>query len=118
MLTFDGFDGPKQITSLPFFPFRYHDSIQDVSERLEKRGRDFRKLCTAKKGEQMFQYKGPAFMRRRIPMHFDAGVSSWTNERLLRDIDGHRMTMTVRTFLDGGLQVGTHRPRLPCAQSR
>lgn len=74
-IAFDGFDGPKQITSLPFFPLRYHDNLREVRERLEKRGQAFRRLCTAKKGEQMFQYKGPAFMRRRLPMHMDTGVS-------------------------------------------
>ncbi|KAJ4289219.1 hypothetical protein N0V90_011561 [Kalmusia sp. IMI 367209] len=75
-ITFDGFDGPKQITSLPFFPLRYHDNIKEVSERLERRGHAFRDLCTAKKGEQMFQYKGPAFIRRRLPVHMDVGIES------------------------------------------
>ena len=71
VIKFDSFEGPKPITSLPFYPLRYHDNAEVIKKDLKARGETFKELCMAKKGEQMFQYKGLAFTGQRIVLHDD-----------------------------------------------
>ncbi|KAG9230858.1 AAA family ATPase [Amylocarpus encephaloides] len=64
-LKIDRFDGAKPINSLSFFPLRYHENPEQIEDELEARGRKFRSLCIAKKGDQMFHYKGPAIFSKK-----------------------------------------------------
>lgn len=64
-LTVEPFDGTRPIVSLPFYPLRYHEDAGNLEKTLEERGRKFRQLCVAKKGEQMFYYNGQAMLHKR-----------------------------------------------------
>jgi hypothetical protein len=74
-LKVDSFNGPKQITSLPFYPMKYHSNADEVRNELLSRGKLFKRLCLAGKGEQMFTYKGPASMNQRIVTVEETSVS-------------------------------------------
>lgn len=60
------FEGTKRINSLKCFPLRYHEQENDVRQRLQLRGKQFRHFCSMKKGHQMFQYDGDALFNRGI----------------------------------------------------
>ncbi|TQV94676.1 AAA family ATPase [Cordyceps javanica] len=64
-LGIDHFDGSRPIVSLPFYPLRYHEDATGVETALEQRGREYKKMCVAKRGEQMFYYKGQAMLSKR-----------------------------------------------------
>lgn len=64
-LKMDRFDGSKPINSLPYYPLRYHETRTDIEDELLKRGVEYRKLCIAKQGEQMFHYKGQVTFSRK-----------------------------------------------------
>lgn len=74
-LKIDSFNGPKQITALPFYPMRYHSNADEVRTELLERGKLFKRLCMAGRGEQMFTYKGPASMSQRIVTLEESPVS-------------------------------------------
>ena len=59
-LRFEYFEGLKPITSLPFCPFEHHEKHDDIRKDLIARGREYRRLCTARQSSQMFEYNGEA----------------------------------------------------------
>lgn len=61
------FEGPKPISSLPYYPFVENKNRDAITEKLIKRGADFRKYCMAKTGERMFEYLGETiFLKKGI----------------------------------------------------
>ncbi|KAF7868342.1 hypothetical protein EAF04_004874 [Stromatinia cepivora] len=61
----DNFEGQKQITSLPYYPFEYHDDREGIEKCLLERGKKFRAVCNAKKAFRMFEYSGQAVFEQR-----------------------------------------------------
>lgn len=61
----DRFEGAKPINTLPYYPLRFHEKPGDIEDTLWKRGKNFRNLCIAQKGEQMFHYNGGATLSRK-----------------------------------------------------
>jgi hypothetical protein len=59
-LEFEQFDGQKPITSLPYYPFEFHEDCTGVKNRLKERGMQYRKICVAQSGARMFKYLGQA----------------------------------------------------------
>jgi len=66
-LSFDSFDGPKPIESLPFYPLSALESNRrtEIESRLLKRGELFRKFCTADRDHRMYEYKGEAIFEKQ-----------------------------------------------------
>ncbi|EQB46725.1 hypothetical protein CGLO_14201 [Colletotrichum gloeosporioides Cg-14] len=64
-LLFDHFDGQKPLSSLPYRPFGHGNSDESLKEMLIDRGKRFRTLCTAKKGNQLFEYAGDAIFGKK-----------------------------------------------------
>ncbi|KAI9760633.1 MAG: hypothetical protein M1840_002373 [Geoglossum simile] len=62
----------KSILELPFYPLSYYEesdkthenSLRDLGRKLIKRGKEYERLCTAERGQQMFSYKGVAYLQR------------------------------------------------------
>ncbi|KAI8629481.1 hypothetical protein F5Y19DRAFT_83527 [Xylariaceae sp. FL1651] len=64
----------KSVTGLPFYPLAFHEengksreeSIEELKNRLIKRGHDYVGFCMAEKGKQMFNYAsdGEAYFHR------------------------------------------------------
>ena len=59
-LEFEYFDGPKPITTLPYFPFELNEQHAVIKKNLIKQGVRYRQSCTATQGSRMFEYKGEA----------------------------------------------------------
>ena len=64
-LDIDNFEGSKPITSLPFYPLDYHQQPEVLKQRLVERGAKFKRFCTAKKGSQMFDYRGDVVLGQK-----------------------------------------------------
>ncbi|KAL8645451.1 MAG: hypothetical protein Q9210_006700 [Variospora velana] len=61
-LDIDSFEGSKPITQLPFYPLKDYPNSAELKKRLNKRGLDYKRICNAKEGSQMFGYKGNALV--------------------------------------------------------
>ncbi|KAJ5776441.1 uncharacterized protein N7511_001452 [Penicillium nucicola] len=57
-LNFEVFEDRKPITSLQFYPLAFCKDSDILKKKLVRRGEQYRKFCTAKKGSQMFGYDG------------------------------------------------------------
>ncbi|KAF4462794.1 AAA family ATPase [Fusarium albosuccineum] len=64
-LDFEPFDGHLPLTSLPFYPFKLHPDYDIVRAELIERGKQFRKICEAKEGSRLFEYKGKTIFERK-----------------------------------------------------
>ncbi|KAI2620662.1 P-loop containing nucleoside triphosphate hydrolase protein [Hypomontagnella submonticulosa] len=64
-LVFEHFVGQRPITALPYYPFEEHPNRDSVRDALIKRGKIFRKLCTADKGSRLFEYDGDAIFGKK-----------------------------------------------------
>ena len=62
---FEHFEGYKPITSLPYYPWELNENRAMITDKLIKRGKDYRKFCTTAEGSRMFDYKGEAIFARR-----------------------------------------------------
>jgi hypothetical protein len=68
----------RSIVELPFYPHQYYqgpsfntddgtsnkDAIDELKQRLMKRGQKYRRFCIAEKGKQMFNYDGIAHFQK------------------------------------------------------
>jgi hypothetical protein len=59
-LEIEEFDGPKPLESLPYHPLEDDPNKEEIQERLMKRGKLFRRYCTAKEEGRMYLYHGAA----------------------------------------------------------
>ncbi|KAK1991740.1 hypothetical protein LX36DRAFT_704521 [Colletotrichum falcatum] len=64
-LLFEHFEGQKPISSLPYRPFGTGDNDETIRQLLIDRGKRFRTLCTAEKGNQLFEYTGDAIFVKK-----------------------------------------------------
>ncbi|KAL0764334.1 hypothetical protein CaCOL14_013176 [Colletotrichum acutatum] len=64
-LLFEHFDGQKPLNSLPYRPFGHDIDDESLKHKLVDRGKRFRTLCTAKKGNQLFEYSGDAIFGKK-----------------------------------------------------
>ncbi|EXJ70039.1 uncharacterized protein A1O5_07112 [Cladophialophora psammophila CBS 110553] len=64
-LEFEYFDGTKPITSLPYYPFQFHEQQGSVRENLIQQGIKYRKFCTATQGSRLFDYRGDALLVKK-----------------------------------------------------
>ncbi|TGO21649.1 hypothetical protein BPAE_0207g00030 [Botrytis paeoniae] len=101
VLTFDSFDGPKPIASLPFHPLSAiePDRRKQIEEKLLKRGKLFKKYCTADKDHRMYEYKGEAMFDKR-----GFGVQS-TNDDYDSDSERHIPIRKSQTVDDSSVMV-------------
>ncbi|KAF4624368.1 hypothetical protein G7Y89_g13805 [Cudoniella acicularis] len=88
-LRFERFEGAKPINSLPYYPFRYHENRKDMEDELLERGKTYRRVCIAKKGEQMYHYKGGVIFSRR-------GITDTPDEGSQDDDDGQSLSSSFR----------------------
>ncbi|PQE26995.1 AAA family ATPase protein [Rutstroemia sp. NJR-2017a BVV2] len=67
VLSFDSFDGPKPIESLPFYPLSAIElkRRREIETRLWDRGKRFRTFCISGKDNRMYQYTGAAILDKR-----------------------------------------------------
>lgn len=63
----EAFEGPKPITSLPFYPISIIDPerYEEIEKRLRERGELFRKFCTADRDNRMYEYSGDAIFDKQ-----------------------------------------------------
>lgn len=61
-VSFKYFEGPKPVTSLPYYPISAMEATKrsEIEKLLLERGERFRKFCNATEGNRMFQYTGDA----------------------------------------------------------
>ncbi|KAL8714529.1 MAG: hypothetical protein Q9220_001477 [cf. Caloplaca sp. 1 TL-2023] len=105
VLTFEYFRSTKPITSLPFYPLRFHKNSSENSvlpsglngltmkEYLMKRGKRYRALCLKERGKQIFDYDGLAlyqgtglrqFSRRIHVIRSSSGTSQTPESSVVR----------------------------------
>jgi hypothetical protein len=61
------FEGPKPISSLPYYPFVEKNNCDATREELKNRGVKFRRYCSAERGARMFEYDGETiFLKKGI----------------------------------------------------
>ena len=65
VLEIESFESSKPITSLPFYPLEYHRDLEELQKRLVDRGAKYKRLCTAKKGSRMFDYRGKIILAKK-----------------------------------------------------
>ncbi|RBR11911.1 uncharacterized protein FIESC28_08796 [Fusarium coffeatum] len=65
VLNFDHFEGHLPLTSLPYYPFELHPEYEAKRAELIARGRDFRKICEAKQGSRLFDYRGRSVIEKK-----------------------------------------------------
>ncbi|KAK7433891.1 AAA family [Colletotrichum acutatum] len=98
-LLFEHFDGQKPLNSLPYRPFGHDIDDESLKHKLVDRGKRFRTLCTAKKGNQLFEYSGDAIFGKKgfSGLVQDEGVSKHTT---LFEI--HLINLTRRQRVENG----------------
>jgi hypothetical protein len=64
-LGIERFEGPKPISALPYHPFSETKNRRDIEKKLLERGELFRKFCTRREGQQMFNYSGNAILDKK-----------------------------------------------------
>jgi hypothetical protein len=65
VLNFDHFEGHLPLTSLPYYPFELHPEYEAKRAELIARGRSFRKICEAKQGSRLFDYRGRSVLEKK-----------------------------------------------------
>ncbi|KAF5229970.1 hypothetical protein FAUST_10062 [Fusarium austroamericanum] len=65
VINFDHFEGHLPLTSLPYYPFELHPQLEAKKAELIERGRVFRKICEAKQGSKLFEYRGRALLEKK-----------------------------------------------------
>ncbi|KAK6506459.1 hypothetical protein TWF506_011367 [Arthrobotrys conoides] len=103
-LLFDPYDGYRPISALPYFPFEKHPHHDKIKSELVDRGKDFRRLCTAKEGSRLFEYKGDAIFGKK-------GFSG------LIQTDDDGSDTRSRSVWDDFLGIRRHRSRIEAPQS-
>ncbi|KAL8752096.1 MAG: hypothetical protein Q9184_005849 [Pyrenodesmia sp. 2 TL-2023] len=58
VLTIPHFEGSKPITGLPFYPLSFHRDSETLRTQLIERGKEYRRLCSAKSGSSCYNYTG------------------------------------------------------------
>ena len=64
-LEFESFEGLKPITSLPFYPLKYHPEPEALKKHLSRRGEKYKRFCKARQGSQMFDYRGDVLVGKK-----------------------------------------------------
>jgi hypothetical protein len=64
-LRFEEFEGHRPLTSLPFFPLDVHSRRDEICANLIQRGKKFRAVCEATKGQRLFEYDSNAILERK-----------------------------------------------------
>ena len=57
-LEIEPFDSSKAITTLPYYPLKFHGRYEELKKDLIVRGKRYRERCTVKQGSRMFDYSG------------------------------------------------------------
>lgn len=105
VITIESFDGYVPFTSLPYFPFEYHEKKDQIMKGLISRGKHFRKLCQAKGGSRLFEYAGDAISEKKgfSGMQLDDNVCSFSRSgrgtEMHADKSRSRQTMMISIYV-------------------
>ncbi|KAK6221587.1 hypothetical protein LQW54_001359 [Pestalotiopsis sp. IQ-011] len=101
----DFFKGQRRITTLPCYPLKYYEDgdtgkLEKLKLKLVKRGMLFHDLCIRKRGDQLFEYDGSAYLRGTGVRHVDPQFGSNTDDSDDESTINTLMNMKGRVMVD------------------